>query len=93
MLSLTRIDQNFLSLALSSLWKFIPGFAEFIWRSNAVILTAFCSSPVKRARLSVNVSAIRNSITSDLENLHHLVAEVVDYLHGNSAVQGFVERA
>jgi hypothetical protein len=25
-------------------------------------LTAFCSSPVSRARLSVNVSAMRNSI-------------------------------
>ena len=31
-------------------------------KSNAVVLTAFCSSPVSRARLSVNVSAIRNSI-------------------------------
>lgn len=34
------------------------------WRSKAVILTAFCSSLVSLARLSVNVSAMRNSMVS-----------------------------
>ena len=33
-------------------------------KSNAVVLTAFCSSPVSRARLSVKVSAMRNSIST-----------------------------
>src|ERR1700682_3984879 len=61
---LTRTDQKFLSFALSSLWKLMPGLAGFSCKSNAVVLTAFCSSPVNRARLSVNVSAIRNSIIS-----------------------------
>src|SRR5437868_13974225 len=59
---LTRTDQKFLSFALSSLWKLMPGLAGLSCRSNAVVLTAFCSSPARRARLSVNVSAIRNSI-------------------------------
>src|SRR5271169_1495012 len=59
---LTRTEQKFLSLALSSLWKLIPGLAGLTCKSNAVVLTAFCSSPVSRARLSVKVSAIRNSI-------------------------------
>src|SRR6476469_6974210 len=61
---LTLTDQKFLSLALSSLWKLIPGLAGFIWRSKAVVFTAFCSSPVSLARLSVKVSAMRNSIKS-----------------------------
>src|ERR1700730_3858548 len=58
----TRTDQKFLSFALSSLWKLMPGLAGLSCRSNAVVLTAFCSSPVSRARLSVKVSAIRSSI-------------------------------
>src|SRR5258708_30800226 len=90
---LTRTDQKFLSLALSSLWKLMPGLAGLICKSNAVVLTAFCSSPVSRARLSVKVSAMRNSITSDPEDLHHLVAQVVDHLHGDAALRLFVERA
>jgi hypothetical protein len=32
------------------------------WRSKAVVLTAFCSSPVRRARLSVKDSAMRKFI-------------------------------
>src|SRR3712207_7948701 len=35
-------------------------------KSKAVVLTAFCSSPVSRARLSVKVSAILNSIDAVL---------------------------
>src|ERR1022692_1165529 len=58
---LTRTDQKFLSFALSSLWKFMPGLAGLSCKSNAVVLTAFCSSEVRRARLSVKVSAMRNS--------------------------------
>ena len=46
---------------LSSLWKLMPGLAGLSLRSKALVLTAFCSSPVNRTRLSVNVSAIRNS--------------------------------
>lgn len=53
-------DQNRLSLALSSLWKLRPGLAGLSCRSNAVVLTAFCSSVVRRARPSVKVSAMRN---------------------------------
>ena len=49
-------------LALSSLWNFILGWAGFICRSKAVVFTAFCSSPVRRTRLSVKVSAMRNCI-------------------------------
>src|ERR1700682_6271720 len=90
---LTRTDQKFLSFALSSLWKFMPGLAGLSCKSNAVVLTAFCSSPVRRARLSVKVSAIRNSITSYPEDLHHLVAQVIDHLHGDAALRWFVERA
>src|SRR6266705_7044562 len=41
----------------------MPGLAGLTCRSNAVVFTAFCSSPVNRARLSVKVSAIRNSVT------------------------------
>ena len=44
-------------------WSWIPGFAGFTCRSKAVVFAAFCSSAVSRARLAVNVSAIRNSIT------------------------------
>ena len=40
----------------------MPGLAGLSCRSNADVLTAFCSSPVSRARLSVKVSAMRNSI-------------------------------
>ena len=61
---LTRTDQKFLSFALSSLWKLMPGLAGFICRSKAVVLTAFCSSPVSRARLSVKVSAMRKSTSA-----------------------------
>src|SRR4051794_29135208 len=72
----------------------MPGFAGLSCRSKAVVLTAFCSSPVSRARLSVNVSAIRNCVgILDPEDLHHLVAKVVDDLHGNATVAGLVERA
>src|SRR5215469_6682911 len=89
----TRTDQKFLSLALSSLWKLMPGLAGFNCKSNAVVLTAFCSSPIRRARLSVNVSAIRNSMASNLEDLHHLVPQVIDHLHGDAASCWFGERA
>src|ERR1700730_6445304 len=89
---LTRTDQKFLSLVLSSLWKLRPGWAGLSCKSNAVVLTAFCSSPVRRSRLSVNVSAIRNSTTSDLEDLHHLVAQMIDHLHSDPSPLGFGER-
>src|SRR5580704_3509643 len=59
-------------------------FAGLSCKSKAVILTAFCSSPVSRARLSTKVSAIRNSMASHLEHLHHLVAQVINHFHGNS---------
>ena len=58
----TRTDQKFLSFVLSSLWKLMPGLAGLSCKANAVVITAFCSSPVRRARLSMNVSAMRNSI-------------------------------
>jgi len=48
--------------ALSRRWKLIPGFAGLIWRSKAVVFTAFCSSPFTRERLSVKESAMRNCI-------------------------------
>ena len=54
--------QKFLSLARSSLWKLIPGLGGFICRPKAVVFTTFCSSPVSLARLSMQVSAIRNCI-------------------------------
>src|ERR1051325_7870286 len=57
----TLTDQKFLSFALSRRWNCIPGAAGSICKSKAVVFTAFCSSPVSRARLSVKVSAIRNS--------------------------------
>src|SRR5258708_4989007 len=40
----------------------MPGLAGLSCKSNAVVLTDFCSSPVRRARLSVKVSAMRNSM-------------------------------
>ena len=58
----TRTDQKFLSLALSSLCRLMPGLTGFICKSKAVVLTSFCSSPVSRARLSVKVSEMRKSI-------------------------------
>src|SRR5438093_12681102 len=64
---LTRTDQNRLSLALASLWKLIPGLTGLSCRSKAVVLTAFCSSPVSRARLSVKVSAMRSSMAAPLK--------------------------
>ena len=46
-----------------STWcSFKPGCAGFTCRSNAAVLTAFCSSPVSLTRLSVKVSAMRNCI-------------------------------
>src|SRR6267143_3434789 len=42
------------------------GLVGFIWRSKAAVLTPFCSSPVRRARLSVKVSAMRNSMSMSL---------------------------
>src|SRR5688572_18748456 len=42
----------------------MPGLAGLSCRSKAVVLTVFCSSPVSRARLSENVSAITNRIQS-----------------------------
>src|SRR6266481_3780287 len=76
---LTRTDQKFLSFAFSSLWKLRPGPAGFIWKSNAVVLTAFCSSPVSRARLSVKVSAIRNSTAMSWHwpHCHSLRCEII----------------
>src|SRR5437762_3121976 len=69
MSAFTRTDQKFLSLALSSLWKLSPGLAGLSCKSNAVVFTDFCSSPVSRARLSVNVSAMRKSIPLRLQRL------------------------
>src|SRR5262245_23422867 len=71
----------------------MPGLAGLSCKSKAVVLTAFCSSLVRRARLSVNVSAIRNSMMLDLEYLHHLVTEMVDHLDGDAAGFRLVERA
>ena len=65
--------------------SFRPGLDGLSCKSKAVVLTAVCSFPVSRARLSVNVSAMRNSMTLHLEHLHHLVAEMVDHLHGDPA--------
>src|SRR5688500_16887659 len=62
MSAFTRTDQKFLSWARSSLWNENPGVAGFSWRSNAVVFVAFCSCDVRRARLAVNVSAMRKSI-------------------------------
>ena len=42
--------------------KLMLGCAGFSCRSNAVVFTDFCSSPVSLARLSVKVSAIRKSM-------------------------------
>ena len=64
MSALTRTDQKFESFARSSLWNDRPGDDGFIWRSKAVVFTAFCSCPVNRARLSVKVSAMRKSISA-----------------------------
>src|SRR4051794_22332203 len=89
---LTRTDQKFLSFAWSSLWKLSPEPAGFICKSKAVVFTAFCSSPVSRARLSTNESAIRNSIASHPEDFHDLVAQVVDHLHSDAATLRLVER-
>ena len=60
-------------------------------RFQAVVLTCFCSSPDNRARLSVNVSAIRKSITLDLEDLHDFITQMVDHLHGDTPTRGFRE--
>src|SRR5690625_3428460 len=57
-------DPQCLSRALSSLWKLIPDWAGFICRSKAVVLATFCSSPLRRARLSVKVSAMRKFMSS-----------------------------
>src|ERR1043166_7933003 len=71
----------------------MPGWAGLSCRSNAVVFAAFCSSPVNRARLSVNVSAMRNSMSLYLEYLHHLVAQVIDDFHGDAARLRFLERS
>ena len=77
MSALTLTDQKFLSLDLSSLWKLSPGLAGFNWRSNAVVLTAFCSSPLSRARLSVKVSEMRKSIQFSLSGRRQALWPVV----------------
>src|SRR5262245_54322046 len=91
----TRTEWNLLSFALSSRWNLNPGLAGFICRSKAVVLTAFCSSPVRRTRLSRKVSAIRKSICSLLnsEDLHDLVAQVIDDLHCDATAPRLVEGA
>ena len=61
---LTRTDQKFLSLARSTRWNCSPGCAGLSCRSNAVVFAARCSSPFSFAKLSVNVSAMRNCIPS-----------------------------
>ena len=38
---LTGTNQKFLSRALSSFWKLMPGLAGFSGRSKAVVFTAF----------------------------------------------------
>src|SRR3970282_1086097 len=85
MAALTRTDQKFLSFGLLSLWNCIPVFAGLSCRSKAVVLTAFCSSPFRRARLSVKVSAMRKSVTFPFPSSeppgharyrsHHVVAQ------------------
>src|SRR5438093_9548506 len=81
---LTRTELKFGSRGLSSLWNCRPGWAGFSWRSKAVVLTAFCSSPVSRDRLSVNVSAIRNSMSDDKQTVKPgLLADDLDQVeHG-----------
>ena len=54
-----------LSLARSTRWNCRPGCAGLTCRSNAVF-AARCSSPVSFARLSVNVSAMRNPTSTPL---------------------------
>src|SRR6476660_3471118 len=61
----------------------MPALTGLSCKSNAVVLTAFCSSPVKRARLSVKVSAMRNSMGLNLEDLHHFVTKVIDDFYGD----------
>ena len=57
-----RTDQKCLSLECSMRCRLILGCAGFSCKSKAVVLTAFCSSLDRRARLSVKVSAMRKSI-------------------------------
>ena len=52
------------SRARSSRWNCNPGRDGSIWRSKAVVLAAFCSSPFSLARLSLKVSAMRKSMTA-----------------------------
>src|SRR5258708_5148191 len=59
--ALTRTDQKFGSLARSRRGKCRPRPLASSCRSKAVVLTAFCSVPLNRARLAVKVSAMRNS--------------------------------
>jgi len=65
---LTRTDQKLASFARSSLWSCMPGEVDSelwlvdSWRSKDVVFTAFCSSPVRRERLSVKVSEMRKSM-------------------------------
>lgn len=61
---LTRIDQKFLSLTRSGLWKLKPGLVWLIFRSKAVVLTAFCSPPVNLDKVVMIVAAIMNCIIS-----------------------------
>src|SRR5690606_40831227 len=94
MSSLTRTGQKRLSRARASRWAPKPGRAGFICKSKAASFTAFCSAPVKRVRLWMNVSAIRNSIGArslHAKDLHHFIAELVDDLDRNAARLGFGE--
>jgi hypothetical protein len=59
---LTRTDQKFLSRDFSILWNCMPGLDGSACKSKTVTFTAFCSSLVSRARLAVNVSAMRKCI-------------------------------
>src|SRR6266540_1506852 len=90
---LTRTLQKWGSRDFSRRWNWSEGVAGFNWRSKAVVLTAFCSSPERRASESVKVSAMRNSIRRPgrrslvhPKNFHDLVAEVVDDFDGDAVV-------
>ena len=56
---LTRTDQKFLSFAWSSLWKLIPGIGGFDLQVEGRRFYRFLLVAVRRARLSVKVSAMR----------------------------------
>lgn len=64
----------------------MPGLAGFNCKSEAVVLTSFCSSPVKLPRLSVKVSTMWNSIRETTKSSNQAQDSVTEFSEAGGLV-------